>query len=191
MDNVSLKIFGPSRSTVVRNILIVMTGAAVMTLSARIQIPFWPVPMTLHTLAVMGFAVAFGPRLAVSIFLTYLAAGAAGLPVFAGSPERGIGFAYMAGPTGGYLAGYLGASWLVGKLSLGRGALGRIGAMLAGLVPIYGGGIAWLAIFVPFEQLFSLGIAPFLLGDLLKIGVVATGSALFSMSLTRSRDVRP
>lgn len=190
MGSVALKLLGTSRSAVAGNILIVIAGAAVMTLSARIQIPFWPVPMTLHTLAVMGFAVALGPRLAVSIFLTYLAAGAVGLPVFAGSPERGIGFAYMAGPTGGYLAGYLGASWLVGRLSLGRGAFGRVSAMLAGLVPIYGGGIAWLAIFVPFEQLFSLGIAPFLLGDLLKIGVVAIGSVMFSTSLAGFRDMK-
>lgn len=129
----------------VQTALTIIAGAALMTVAAKTQIPFWPVPMTLHTLAVMAFAVAFGPRIAVSIFLTYLAAGAAGLPVFSGSPERGIGLAYMTGPTGGYLLGYLIASWLVGTLALGKGTLAHMGAMLAGLVVVYGLGAAWLA----------------------------------------------
>ncbi|TDR93014.1 biotin transporter BioY [Enterovirga rhinocerotis] len=162
---------------------IVVGGAALMTIAAKVQIPFWPVPMTLHTLAVMAFAVAFGPRLAVSIFLAYLAAGAVGLPVFSGSPERGIGLAYMAGPTGGYLAGYLAASWLVGLLASGRGLVGRLGAMLAGLVPIYGLGLAWLALFVPADRLLAVGILPFLLGDLVKIGVVALAGLVLPASL--------
>lgn len=170
--------------------LAVLAGAAVMTLSAKTQLPFWPVPMTLHTLAVMGFAVALGPRLAVAIVLAYLAAGAAGLPVFSGSPGRGIGLPYMAGPTGGYLLGYLVAGGLVGRLALGRRTLGRIGAMLAGLVPIYGLGLAWLAVFVPADRLLALGVAPFILGDLVKIGVVAVGALLLPASFGRLRDAR-
>jgi biotin transport system substrate-specific component len=166
-----------------RTVLTVLTGAALMTLAAKLQIPFWPVPMTLHTMAVMAFAVAFGPGIAVSIFLTYLAAGAAGLPVFSGSPERGISLAYMAGPTGGYLAGYLCASWLVGVLAAGRGTLGRIAAMSAGLLVVYALGAAWLAVFVAPDQLLSVGVMPFLPGDLLKIGVVATLGALLPSSL--------
>jgi len=158
--------------------LLVLAGTALMTLSAKIQIPFWPVPMTLHTFAVMAFAVVFGPRVAVSIFLAYLAAGAAGLPVFSGTPARGIGIAYMAGPTGGYLAGFLLASGLVGWLASGRGTLGRLGAMLAGLALVYALGVAWLALFVPAGKLIALGIAPFLLGDLVKVGLVAVGAAL-------------
>jgi biotin transport system substrate-specific component len=168
-----------------RNAIIVIAGAALMTLAAKLQIPFWPVPMTLHTLAVMAFAVAFGPRLAVSIFLTYLAAGAAGLPVFSGSPERGVGLAYMVGPTGGYLAGYLVASWLVGVLAAGKGALGRLGAMLIGMVPVYGLGVAWLAVFIPVSHLLAAGVLPFLLGDLVKIGVVAAASVALPASGTR------
>ena len=171
----------------VRTVLTVIAGAALMTLAAKVQIPFWPVPMTLHTIAVMAFAVAFGPRIAVSIFLAYLAAGAAGLPVFSGSPERGIGFAYMIGPTGGYLLGYLIASWLVGTLALGKGAFGRVGAMLAGMLPIYGIGAAWLAAYIPANQIIAVGVVPFLLGDLLKIGVVAAGGSLVSASLARFR----
>ncbi|MHC1549714.1 biotin transporter BioY [Phyllobacterium sp. K27] len=173
-----------------RTALTVIAGVAIMTLAAKTQIPFWPVPMTLHTLAVMAFAVTFGPRIAVSIFVAYLAAGAVGLPVFSGSPERGIGLAYMVGPTGGYLLGYLFASWLVGVLALGRGTIGRIGAMLVGLTVVYAVGIAWLAVYVPASKLLAIGVLPFVLGDLVKIGLVAVGSMLSGVSLKRFLDKR-
>ncbi|MBU1315925.1 MAG: biotin transporter BioY [Alphaproteobacteria bacterium] len=168
-----------------RTALTIIAGTALMTLAAKVQVPFWPVPMTLHTMAVMAFAVAFGPRLAVSIFLAYLAAGAVGLPVFSGSPERGIGLAYMVGPTGGYLLGYLIASWLVGVLAIGKSMHGRAGAMLAGMVPIYGIGIAWLAVHVPAGELLAVGVLPFLLGDLVKIGIVAVGGRMLPASIAR------
>ncbi|MDQ0395899.1 biotin transporter BioY [Labrys monachus] len=170
-----------------RTVVTVLAGAALMTLAAKVQIPFWPVPMTLHTMAVMAFAVAFGPRIAVSIFLAYLAAGAAGLPVFSGSPERGIGIAYMVGPTGGYLLGYLVASWLVGMLAAGKGAMGRSVAMLAGMLPIYGFGAAWLAVYVPVDRLLAAGVLPFLLGDLVKIGAVAAVGMAMPASFVRLR----
>lgn len=175
----------------VRTALTIIAGAALMTIAAKTQIPSWPVPMTLHTLAVMAFAIAFGPRIAVSIFLTYLAAGAAGLSVFSGSPERGIGFAYMVGPTGGYLAGYLAASWLVGTLALGKGTFGRVSAMLIGLVTVYALGAAWLAAYVPLDRLLSVGVVPFLLGDLMKIGLVAAGAAMLPATFTQLRGKRP
>ena len=151
-----------------RTALTVIVGAALMTLAAKVQVPFWPVPMTLHTLAIMTFAVAFGPRIAISIFLTYLAAGVAGLPVFSGSPERSVGLAYMVGPTGGYLLGYLVASWLVGWLALGKRTFGRVGAMLAGMLPVYAIGTVWLTIYVPVDRVLTVGVMPFLLGDLVK-----------------------
>lgn len=173
-----------------RTALIVIAGAAIMTLAAKTQIPFWHVPMTLHTLAVMAFAVTFGPRIAVSIFVAYLAAGVVGLPVFSGSPERGVGLAYMTGPTGGYLLGYLVASWLVGVLALGKSTAGRTGAMLAGLTVIYAIGIAWLAVFVPASKLLAAGVLPFVLGDLVKIALVAIGGMLSNASLKRFLDKR-
>jgi biotin transport system substrate-specific component len=136
--------------------------------------------MNLQTMAVMGFAIGFGPRLAVAIFAAYLAAGAYGLPVFAGAPERGIGIAYMIGPTGGYLAGMLAASWLTGVLGAARGLIGRMGAMLVGVAMIYGLGALWLAFYIPSSQLLMKGILPFVLADLVKIGIVAAGASLAS-----------
>nr|WP_281417036.1 biotin transporter BioY [Ancylobacter lacus] len=144
---------------------------------AKIHIPFWPVPMTLHTLAVMTIALACGPRLATLTFLAYLGAGAIGLPVFSGTPERGIGLAYMVGPTGGYLAGYLLGIWLAARLALGRGMAGRIGAMVAGLAVTYGLGLPWLGLYIPADQILPLGFTPFILGDLLTILLVAAGAA--------------
>lgn len=175
----------------VKYVLALVCGVALMTLSAKVQIPFWPVPMTLHTLAVMAIAVAFGPYAALSVMTGYLVAGAVGLPVFSGSPARGIGLAYMVGPTGGYLLGYLIASGLVGKWAAGRKALGQFGAMLAGLAVIYAFGLLWLSRFVPAGQLLTLGLMPFLLGDLLKLGVVAAGSAVLSKSLLAARLKAP
>lgn len=160
-----------------RQALMIVAGVALMTLAAKTQVPFWPVPMTLHTLAVMGFAIAFGPRMACAIFIAYLAAGAVGLPVFSGSPERGVGLAYMMGPTGGYLAGFLAASWLTGWLAERGTLLRRLSAMVAGLVVVYVSGVVWLLAFLPAAKLFSVGVAPFILGDLLKIGIVAAASA--------------
>ena len=168
--------------------LVLVGGVAIMTLAAKTQIPFWPVPMTLHTLAMMAFAVALGPRMATAIFAAYLAAGAVGLPVFSGTPERGIGLAYMVGPTGGYLLGYFIACGLVGKLAAGRGTVGRLGAMLAGLVPIYGLGMAWLFVFVPYHQVIVEGFTPFILGDLIKIAIVAVGAAMVTTWLKRRRE---
>lgn len=190
MDQSTLNTGEKRLGTLQRTGLTIVGGVALMTLAAKVQIPFWPVPMTLHTMAVMSFAVVFGPRVATSIFLAYLAAGAAGIPVFSGTPERGIGLAYMAGPTGGYLAGYLIASWVVGALAtgrgaLGRGALGRFAAMLVGMVPIYGLGMAWLAIFVPVSKLLAVGVLPFLLGDIVKIGIVALAGTAIPAALAQ------
>ena len=91
---------------VARKGAVIVLGVALITLCAKIRVPSWPVPMTLHTLAVMAIALAAGPRLATATFMAYLMAGAAGLPVFSGTPERGIGLAYMVGPTGGYYPAY-------------------------------------------------------------------------------------
>lgn len=168
----------PGLQTAARKVAVILLGVALITICAKIRLPFWPVPTTLHTFAVMAIAIALGPRLATATFFAYLAVGAAGLPVFSGSPERGIGIAYMMGPTGGYLLGYLVASWVTGALALGRGTAGRVMAMLAGLVIIYAVGLPWLGIYVPADQIVALGFTPFILGDLLKIAVVAVGALI-------------
>lgn len=161
-----------------RSLGLTIAGVAVLTVAAKVQIPFWPVPMTLHILAVMAISAYAGPRLAVATMVGYLMAGAVGLPVFSGTPERGIGLAYMMGPTGGYLIGFVVAAWLVARLAGGRKFAARFGAMLLGLAVIYALGALWLAKFVPAGQVFALGVTPFILGDLIKVALAAMlGSA--------------
>ncbi|MGB3897404.1 MAG: biotin transporter BioY [Mesorhizobium sp.] len=173
----------PSLRTATGTAATILLGVALITLCAKLRVPAWPVPMTLHTLAVMAIAVALGPRLATMTFFTYLAAGAAGLPVFSGTPERGIGLAYMVGPTGGYLLGYLAASWVTGTLARNRSIIGKTIAMIAGLGTTYAVGLPWLGIYIPADQIIPLGFTPFILGDLINIAMVAFGAALIPSSL--------
>jgi biotin transport system substrate-specific component len=157
-------------------LLLAIAGAAVMWISAKIKVPFYPVPMTLQTLALFGIAAAYGLRLGVSTIALYLAAGAAGLPVFAGTPEKGIGLAYMVGPTGGYLAMYLVAAAIIGYAvdrGFGRNALKLFGVMLIAELIILTGGVAWLAALFGFEKALAFGVGPFIVTDLVKIALAA------------------
>ena len=97
-----------------RLVLLAVVGSILLTISAKVQVPFWPVPMTMQTFVVLAIGMAYGPALGMATVALYLAQGAFGLPVFAGTPEKGIGLAYMAGPTGGYLAGFVAAALLTG-----------------------------------------------------------------------------
>ena len=98
----------------IQNVVLVLIGTAVLTLSAKIQVPFWPVPITLQTLAVMLIAATYGSRLAVATMLAYIAEGALGLPVFANTPPQIAGPAYLIGPTAGYIWGYVAAAAIIG-----------------------------------------------------------------------------
>ena len=128
-----------SRPGLARSVAAVVLGSLLLTLSAQLQVPFFPVPMTLQVLVVLLVGVAAGPRLAGVTLAVYLAQGAAGLPVFAGTPEKGLGLAYMAGPTGGYLLGFLVAAVLVGWMAergWDRGPLRLAVTGLAGIAAI-------------------------------------------------------
>ena len=129
--------------------------------------------MTLQTLAVLVIAAGLGPRLGLAAMGAYMAAGLAGLPVFAGSPERGLGLAYLAGPTTGFLIGMALSMIVTGALAQGRGLGMRAVAMLAGTVAIYVPGLIWLSAFVPADRLLAVGVAPFILGDMVKIALGA------------------
>src|SRR5690606_39847996 len=99
-------IWPESRDSLLRLSAIAVLGTLLLTASAKIQVPFWPVPMTMQTFMVLFLGAALGPRLGALTVLLYLTQGAAGLPVFAGTPEKGLGIAYIAGPTGGSLLGF-------------------------------------------------------------------------------------
>ena len=146
-----------------------LAAAALIALGAKVQVPFWPVPMTLQTLAVLVIAAGLGPRLGLAAMGAYMAAGIAGLPVFAGSPERGLGLAYLAGPTTGFLIGMALAMVVTGAMARGRGLGMQALALIAGTIAIYVPGLIWLSGFVPSDRLLAVGVAPFILGDMVKI----------------------
>jgi biotin transport system substrate-specific component len=149
----------------------IVLGVGLLTLSAKIQVPFWPVPMTLQTLAVLMLGMVCGPWLAVAVVVAYLLVGAAGLPVFAGTPERGIGLAYMMGPTAGFLAGFVLAAPVAGVLAArgwGSTFLSCAGAMLLGHAVIVLSGVVWLVVLMGARRAIDVGLLPFLIPGLAK-----------------------
>ncbi len=162
---------------VARNVLLALVGTLALTVSAKTQIPFWPVPMTMQTFAVLVIGMAYGTRLGVATIALYLLEGALGLPVFAGTPEKGLGLAYMTGPTGGYLLGFVAGAWLCGWLAergFDRSPLKALIAMSLGHALIFVFGVAWLAQLMGFEKTFAVGVAPFWAATVAKtlLGVV-------------------
>ncbi len=160
-----------------RAALLALAGSALIWLSAKIQVPFYPVPMTMQTLVVLGLGMAYGWRLGGATVSLYLALGALGLPVFAGTPEKGIGLVYMLGGTGGYLLGFVLAASACGWLAergWDRNVLGTALAMLVGNALIYIPGLLWLGGLYGWDKpILEWGLLPFVLGDLTKLALAA------------------
>lgn len=161
------------KSQAIHKALMVALGVVILTLASKLQVPFWPVPMTLQTLAVLMIAATAGARLGVATVLAWLALGAVGVPVFA----TGAGLAYMAGPTGGYLAGFLAAAFVVGQLAdrgYGRTLASALLMLLAGEVVIFALGVGWLAMLIGAQKAVAGGLVPFLPAEILKVALGAT-----------------
>jgi len=160
-------------SRTLRLVALAVFGSALLWASAKVQIPFWPVPMTLQSGVVLLLGVAYGWRLAAATVLLYLAEGAIGLPVFAGTPARGIGLAYMVGPTGGYLVGFLAAAVIAGATAeRTRDTLALAIGLIAAMVAIHVSGTAWLATFIGLDKALTNGLFPFVPGDVVKTALV-------------------
>lgn len=155
---------------------LVLAGSLLLALSAKAKVVLGPVDLSLQTLAVLLIAATFGLRMGVATLLLYLAEGAAGFPVFQGTPEKGIGLAYMVGTTGGFLAGFVAMAAIVGwavDRGWGRNILKLLAAMLVAEVVMMAMGWAWLAYLIGPEKAWLGGVAPFIIPDLVKIGVAA------------------
>ena len=160
-----------------QSVVLVIAGTAILAISAKIQVPFWPVPMTLQTLAVMAIAAAYGSNLAVATVIAYIAEGLAGIPVFAGAAA---GPAYVLGPTGGFLLAFIVGAAIVGFAADrgdSRSFIKLVIAMIIADVVIFALGLIWLGAAVPklgySMLLLQKGLYPFVLGDLLKIALAA------------------
>lgn len=162
----------PTRARPLRAVLAVVGGAALITLATRIQVPMWPVPMTMQSFAVLLVAMTLGLRLGAGAVALYLVQGAAGLPVFA----AGGGIAYLMGPTAGYLWGFLAAAVVAGALAdrgMTRHMAGALLIAMIGMVLIHALGAAWLAGLVGWEKALLGGVYPFVLGDVIKSVLLA------------------
>lgn len=153
-----------------------LAGTVVLYASAKVQVPFYPVPMTLQTLAIMLIAAAYGWRLGVATIVLYLAEAAIGIPVLAGTPEKGIGLMYMLGSTGGFLVGFIVETAIVGwfaERGFDRSPLKLFPVMIVADVVVFALGFAWLATLIGAEKAWAFGVVPFLLGDAFKIAIAA------------------
>jgi biotin transport system substrate-specific component len=158
-----------------QRIAAVAIGSALLALSAHVQVPFWPVRLSMQSFVVLAIGLACGGRLGAATLLAYLAEGACGLPVFQG----GAGLAYMAGPTGGYLLGFVLAAWAVGTLAdrgATRGWLGRVAVLLLGEVLIYAPGVAWLAVLFGPAKSLGFGLVPFLPAEAVKLALATAAT---------------
>lgn len=153
-----------------------VAGTLILTLSAKTKVVLGPVDLSMQTLAVMLIGAAFGMRLAVATLLLYLAEGAMGLPVFQSTPEKGIGLAYMVGPTGGFLIGFVAMAAIAGWAAdrgFDRNPIKLFGAMLAAEAVLMVLGFAWLAVLIGPEKSWQFGVAPFIVPDMIKVALAA------------------
>ena len=158
------------QSKIIKSLLVIILGSVALTISAKIKIPFYPVPMTMQTFVVLLLGISFGYKIGLSAISLYLLEGIAGLPVFSNSPERGIGLVYFTGPTMGYLIGFLSACYLASFIKLNDSFFVIFTKLTLAVSTIYIIGVIWLGILIGWDKpIFSLGVAPFLLAEIFKV----------------------
>ncbi|GAB2177457.1 biotin transporter BioY [Dongia sp. agr-C8] len=164
------KIWSGASTTLVKQAALVIAGGLLLAVSAHVKVPFWPVPMTMQTFVVLMIGAVYGRNLALATVAAYLVEGAVGLPFFA----AGGGLAILAGPTAGYLFGFLIAAGLVGHLAnrgMGRSVASAVAIFIAGDVAIFVCGVAWLSTLIGFQAAIVNGLVPFLLAEVVKIAL--------------------
>ena len=161
------------QSKLVKNLFIALVGTIILAISSKIKIPFYPVPMTMQTMVVLIIGVGFGWKLGLATLSLYLFEGIIGLPVFSGTPEKGIGLIYFTGPTMGYLIGFLVAVFLAGKFNYDNNLIKNFIKLTFATSFIYILGLIWLGGLIGWDKpVFKLGAQPFMLAELFKILLV-------------------
>ena len=162
-----------THSRIIKTIFIILIGSIFLAISSKIKIPFYPVPMTMQTLVVLMIGIGFGWKLGVATITLYLFEGIIGLPVFSGTPEKGIGLVYFTGPTMGYLIGFLVAVFFAGKFNFDKNLIKNFLKLTFATSFIYILGMLWLGGLIGWDKpIFKLGAQPFLLAELFKILLV-------------------
>ena len=155
---------------IVKLILIPIAGTILITISAKIKIPFYPVPMTMQTFTILLIGITLGYKIGMATVTLYLLEGIFGLPVFANSPEKGVGLIYFTGPTMGYLIGFIVAVFFAGKFNYNKGLINTLIKLLFSVSFIYILGLIWLGLLIGWDKpIFQLGAQPFLFAELFKI----------------------
>tara|TARA_B100001121_G_C18681895_1_gene618989 strand:- start:142 stop:693 length:552 start_codon:yes stop_codon:yes gene_type:complete len=166
MENISIS----NNQKILKNFLIVIFGSVLLTISAKIKIPFYPVPMTMQTFVVLFLGISLGYKIAVITVFVYLLEGVLGIPVFSNSPEKGVGLIYFTGPTMGYLIGFLLAAFFSGYFNFQTNIISIFIKLLFSVFFIYLLGIIWLGILIGWEKpIFEIGVKPFVYAELFKI----------------------
>ena len=161
------------QSKMLKNVFITLIGTVLLAISSKIKIPFYPVPMTMQTMVVLFLGITLGWKLGLATISLYLFEGIIGMPVFSGTPEKGVGIIYFTGPTMGYLIGFLFTVYFAGSLNFSKNLFIKFLQLLFSLSFIYILGILWLGTLIGWEKpLFQLGVQPFLLAELFKILIV-------------------
>ena len=163
-----------SQTKIIKSLLAIILGSIALTISAKIKIPFYPVPMTMQTFVVMFLGISLGYKIGLASVALYLLEGIAGLPVFSNSPEKGVGLIYFTGPTMGYLIGFLTASYLASKVNSKDSFLLILTKLTIATSTIYVLGLIWLGTLIGWDKpIFALGAKPFLLAEIFKIVLIA------------------
>ena len=153
--------------------VLIFLGTMALTISAKLKIPFYPVPMTMQTFVVLLLGIAFGYKIGLTTVSVYLLEGVIGIPVFSNSPEKGVGLVYFMGPTMGYLVGFLTAVFFAGYLNLKSNIFIIFVKLIFAVSTIYLLGILWLGTLIGWDKpILQLGVSPFLLAELFKISLL-------------------
>ena len=155
-----------------KKITIIILGTLLLTISAKIKVPFYPVPMTMQTFVVVLIGITLGWKLGLVTIFAYLFEGAIGLPVFAGTPEKGIGISYMVGPTGGYLVGFILSVFIAGFVNLNKNIFHKFSLISLSVISIYLTGVPWLAYLAGWDVAYVWGIKNFVLAEIFKIAII-------------------
>ena len=163
-----------SQAKIIKSLIAIILGSIALTISAKIKIPFYPVPMTMQTFVVLFLGVSLGYKIGLASVGLYLLEGIMGLPVFSNSPEKGVGLIYFTGPTMGYLIGFLVASYLASKINSKDNFLIILTKIIIATSTIYILGLLWLGTLIGWDKpIFDLGAKPFLLAEIFKIFLLA------------------